>query len=273
MQNLSCICDLHQSLWQRQILNPLSKAWDGARILMDPSCIHFHWATTEVSNLLFKPLCLGYSVITAQADYDNYHSNIIQVEAWNILIAQWMLALAGHWTSVTSFPGLTLLKDYFKASPQILHASLSELCGNILLWTWEWRWEPSPGSAPRSAPQDACLPDSLLTLPAGYWNCLPWTYTVGSLECPDPTESPVLVSRLPLNVEWENKWMNQGSCYRGGGEGPSTRIGSLRGSCPPPGSEWSRSGSPGQKAESPVNHWLLDWAFQGYDGSHIEPSE
>ena len=42
MQNLSCICDLHQSLWQRQILNPLSKAWDGARILMDPSCIHFH---------------------------------------------------------------------------------------------------------------------------------------------------------------------------------------------------------------------------------------
>ena len=26
--NLSCICDLYHSLWQRRILNPLSKARD-----------------------------------------------------------------------------------------------------------------------------------------------------------------------------------------------------------------------------------------------------
>ena len=31
----SCVCDLHHSLWQCQILNPLSKARDGTRIFMD----------------------------------------------------------------------------------------------------------------------------------------------------------------------------------------------------------------------------------------------
>ena len=31
----SHVCDLHHSLWQRQILNPLSEARDGTHILMD----------------------------------------------------------------------------------------------------------------------------------------------------------------------------------------------------------------------------------------------
>ena len=33
----SCICDLHCSLWQHRILNPLSKARDRTCILMDTS--------------------------------------------------------------------------------------------------------------------------------------------------------------------------------------------------------------------------------------------
>ena len=33
----SCICNLCHSLWQRRIFNPLSKARDGTRILMDTS--------------------------------------------------------------------------------------------------------------------------------------------------------------------------------------------------------------------------------------------
>ena len=33
--DLSCICDLHHSLWQLQILNPVSEARDGTCILMD----------------------------------------------------------------------------------------------------------------------------------------------------------------------------------------------------------------------------------------------
>ena len=36
-QDLSCICDLHHSSWQCQILNPLIKARDGTQNLMVPS--------------------------------------------------------------------------------------------------------------------------------------------------------------------------------------------------------------------------------------------
>ena len=35
--DLSCICDLYHSAWQRWILNPLSRARDQTSILMDPS--------------------------------------------------------------------------------------------------------------------------------------------------------------------------------------------------------------------------------------------
>ena len=36
-RDLSCICDLHHSSWQHQILNPLSKVRGQTRILMDAS--------------------------------------------------------------------------------------------------------------------------------------------------------------------------------------------------------------------------------------------
>ena len=51
----SRFCDLYHSLWQRQILNPLSKARDGTRILMDTSWIRFHCTMTRIlkeSNIL-----------------------------------------------------------------------------------------------------------------------------------------------------------------------------------------------------------------------------
>ena len=41
VQNLSCICDLHHSLGQCQILNPLSKTRVRTCILMDTSRVHF----------------------------------------------------------------------------------------------------------------------------------------------------------------------------------------------------------------------------------------
>ena len=41
MQDSNHICGLHHSHWQRQILNPLSEARDGARNLMVPSWIRF----------------------------------------------------------------------------------------------------------------------------------------------------------------------------------------------------------------------------------------
>ena len=39
MPDLSCICDLHHSSWQHQILNPLNRARDQTSILMDTSWV------------------------------------------------------------------------------------------------------------------------------------------------------------------------------------------------------------------------------------------
>ena len=46
----SCVCDLHHSLQQCQILNPLSKARDGAGNLMVPSRIRFLCAVMGTPN-------------------------------------------------------------------------------------------------------------------------------------------------------------------------------------------------------------------------------
>ena len=42
MPDLSCICALRCSSQQCQILNSLSEARDGSRILMDTSWVHYH---------------------------------------------------------------------------------------------------------------------------------------------------------------------------------------------------------------------------------------
>ena len=39
--DLSLVCDLHRSSWERWIPNPLSRARDQTSILMDTSWIHF----------------------------------------------------------------------------------------------------------------------------------------------------------------------------------------------------------------------------------------
>ena len=44
--DLSCICDLHYSSRQGQILNPLSEVRNQTHNLMVPSWIHFHCART-----------------------------------------------------------------------------------------------------------------------------------------------------------------------------------------------------------------------------------
>ena len=41
MPDLSCLCDLHHSSWQTQILNPLSEARDQTRNFMVPGQIRF----------------------------------------------------------------------------------------------------------------------------------------------------------------------------------------------------------------------------------------
>ena len=45
MWDPSCVCYIHRSSRQHQILNPLREATDRTCILMDTSQICFHWAT------------------------------------------------------------------------------------------------------------------------------------------------------------------------------------------------------------------------------------
>ena len=45
-QDLSCVCDLHHSSRQHQILNPLSEARNQTHIPVDTSQAHYPWATT-----------------------------------------------------------------------------------------------------------------------------------------------------------------------------------------------------------------------------------
>ena len=69
MPDLSCICDLHHSLWQWQILNPLSQARGRTCILMETSRIcnslSHNWNSTIslILNLPLKLLRFGQSKI------------------------------------------------------------------------------------------------------------------------------------------------------------------------------------------------------------------
>ena len=53
MPEPSRVCDLYHSSQQLQIFNPLSRARDWTRILMDPSRVHYYWATMGI------PICLS----------------------------------------------------------------------------------------------------------------------------------------------------------------------------------------------------------------------
>ena len=49
MPDLSCICELHNSSWQRQILKPLKEARDGTlNLMVVPSRIRFHCTMTRI---------------------------------------------------------------------------------------------------------------------------------------------------------------------------------------------------------------------------------
>ena len=57
----SCICDLDHSSWQHWILNPLSKAKERTRILMDTSRVYYCWATMGTPNvLLFNSISITH---------------------------------------------------------------------------------------------------------------------------------------------------------------------------------------------------------------------
>ena len=53
--DLRCVCDLHHSSQQRQILNPLSEAGDQTCVLMDAGHIRFCWVMMGTSSVPFIP--------------------------------------------------------------------------------------------------------------------------------------------------------------------------------------------------------------------------
>ena len=65
----SCICHLHHSLRQHQILNPLSEARDRTRDLMVPGQIHFRCATTGTPEMFLNSLILS----PTEGDAPNIH--------------------------------------------------------------------------------------------------------------------------------------------------------------------------------------------------------
>ena len=53
MHDLNCLCNLHHSWQQHQILNPLSEARDWTCVLMDTNQIHFFCATMGTPRVFF----------------------------------------------------------------------------------------------------------------------------------------------------------------------------------------------------------------------------
>ena len=74
MPDLGCVCDLHHSSRQRQILNPLSEARDQTCILMVPSRIRFRCAMTGT------PYKLLYLSVNLKLDFFQtwYSMNILR---------------------------------------------------------------------------------------------------------------------------------------------------------------------------------------------------
>ena len=85
--NLSCICKLHHSLRQLQILNLLSKAKDRTCILKDASQIHFHWVRWEHLQQVFERVasCPCYQNL-ASSKNPSWHTRAHMHLFWHLSI-------------------------------------------------------------------------------------------------------------------------------------------------------------------------------------------
>ena len=73
MQSRSCICNLHHSSRQCQILDLLNEARDWTLILLDTSWIHYHWSMTVTPHLIFIKFQWGWY----------YHIDFLSQGNWN----------------------------------------------------------------------------------------------------------------------------------------------------------------------------------------------
>ena len=77
----SCVWDLHCSLWQWQILNPLRKARDWTRVLMDTSWVCYCWAHNGNSHKFFINIWRCYKMT------GNVKQNSTSISARSIFMA------------------------------------------------------------------------------------------------------------------------------------------------------------------------------------------
>ena len=69
MPDLSCVCDLHHSSQQRQILNPLREVRDQTCVLMGTDQIHFHWATMVTLFMILLMIISTCVIWILKSDY------------------------------------------------------------------------------------------------------------------------------------------------------------------------------------------------------------
>ena len=128
----SHLFDLHHSLGQCWILNPLSKARDQTRVLRDTSRIHYCWATmgTPILHLLRYSFTWRVPCI------------LLKVKASDPLLKMWTSTLKDHdahndLTSRLSFLGPFVILVYENyTSFKIHHLFFSSLWVNSLLLCW-----------------------------------------------------------------------------------------------------------------------------------------
>ena len=84
MPDPSCICNLHHSSWQHQILNSLSEARDQTCFLMYASQIHFCWAMTGTPNYVHFKLFLHFCHRATLANTQRFLSSWRLSDSWII---------------------------------------------------------------------------------------------------------------------------------------------------------------------------------------------
>ena len=106
MPELSHGCDLHHSLWQRRILNPLSAARDRTHNLMVPSWIRFCCTTKGTPALCFTFLLSHGPLISLSVETDSEKFN--QRDFWSPNCGSVVTNLASIHEDAASFSGLMI---------------------------------------------------------------------------------------------------------------------------------------------------------------------